>query len=105
MNFKLLQKILLVFVAILVAGYSVDLSAQDEIILKTGEKVEAQIIEINDVEVKYREYNDPDGIIFTMSRGKIREIRGDKTGIGYQDVPITLELKNHELKDCFDATY
>jgi len=49
--------------------------AQDVIILKTGEKLEVKIIEVNDVEIKYREYRDPDGIIFTMSRGKIREVR------------------------------
>jgi len=69
------HKILLVLVTILLTSIAGDLAAQDVIILKTGEKVEAHIIEINDVEVKYREYNDPDGIIFTMSRGKIREIR------------------------------
>lgn len=49
--------------------------AQDVITLKTGEKMEVKIIEVNDLEIKYREYRDPDGIIFTMSRGKIREIR------------------------------
>ncbi len=49
--------------------------AQDVIILRTGEKMEAKILEVDDVEIKYREYRDPDGIIFTMSRGKIQEIR------------------------------
>jgi len=67
-----------------------DIAAQDVIILKTGDKVEAKIIEINDVEVKYREYNDPDGIIFTMSRGKIREIRYE-TGRREKEEPEELD--------------
>ena len=75
MKTNLLLKSVLIFFAIAVTSFLMDVSAQDVIILKTGKKVEAQIIEINDVEVKYHEYNDPDGIIFTMSRGKIREIR------------------------------
>jgi hypothetical protein len=72
---KVLHKTLLLIFAIAVTALVTDVTAQDVIVLKTGDKVEAKIIEINDVEVKYREYNDPDGIIFTMSRGKIREIR------------------------------
>jgi hypothetical protein len=70
-----LQKLVLTLFAIALSAFVMDADAQDVIILKTGKKVEAHIIEINDVEVKYREYNDPDGIIFTMSRGKVREIR------------------------------
>ena len=72
-RFTHLLKAALLF--LFVAGTGLVASSQDVIILKTGEEIEAQIIEINDVEIKYREYRDSDGIIFTMSRGKIREIR------------------------------
>ena len=44
-------------------------------IIGAMKKLEVKILEVNDVEIKYREYRDPDGIIFTMSRGKIREVR------------------------------
>ena len=64
--------------------------AQDVIILKTGERIEAKIIEISDVAIKYREFIDPDGIIFTMARGKIREIRYE-TGRREQEVPEELQ--------------
>lgn len=76
----------------IIAGLALmsSLSAQDVIVLKTGERIDGKIIEINDVEVKYREYNDPDGIIFTMSRGKIREIRYE-SGRREQEVPEQLE--------------
>ena len=57
---KLLSLISLLFGVIL----STNISAQDIIILKTGERIEAKIIEISDVEIRYREYIDPDGIIF-----------------------------------------
>ena len=69
---------------------STSVSAQDIIITKTGERIEAKIIEINDVEIKYREYIDPDGIIFTMARGKIREIRYE-TGRREKEVPDQLD--------------
>ncbi len=69
---------------------STSISAQDIIITKTGERIEAKIIEINDVEIKYREYIDPDGIIFTMARGKIREIRYE-TGRREKEVPDQLD--------------
>lgn len=86
---SILKSILVLFIVLITALF-VDVSAQDVIILKTGDKVEAKIIEINDVEVKYREYNDPDGIIFTMSRGKIREIRYE-TGRREKEEPEGLD--------------
>lgn len=85
----LLKSLLALFVIAMMAFFT-DASAQDVIILKTGKRVEAHIIEINDVEVKYREYNDPDGIIFTMSRGKIREIRYE-TGRREKEVPEEMD--------------
>jgi hypothetical protein len=87
---KALQKFILVLCTIALTVFFMDAGAQDVIILKTGKKVEAHIIEINDVKVKYREYNDPDGIIFTMSRGKIREIRYE-TGRREKEVPEELD--------------
>ncbi|RLD18526.1 MAG: hypothetical protein DRI69_10195 [Bacteroidetes bacterium] len=87
---KSLLKPILVIFTIAITVCFMDVSAQDVIILKTGKKVEAKIIEINDVEVKYREYNDPDGIIFTMSRGKIREIRYE-TGRREKEVPEEMD--------------
>lgn len=62
------------FITLILVGF-LTVHAQDVITLRTGEKIDAEIIEVNDLEIKYREYSDPDGIIFTMSRGKIREIR------------------------------
>ena len=62
-------------VCILLAGFALTAYSQDVIVLKTGERINARIIEVNDVEIKYREYRDPNGIIFTMARGKISEIR------------------------------
>ena len=86
-NLKFVRTLALLCVFALAATYA---QAQDVIILKTGEKIDAKIIEINDIEVKYREYVDPDGIIFTMARGKIREIRYE-TGRREKEEPERLD--------------
>jgi len=83
---KLLSLALLLFGVVL----STNISAQDIIILKTGARIEAKIIEISDVEIRYREYIDPDGIIFTMARGKIREIRYE-TGRREKEIPEEMD--------------
>lgn len=49
--------------------------AQDIIILKDGKRIEAKIIEVSDYEIKYNEYRDPNGILFTLDRSMIKEIR------------------------------
>ncbi len=87
---KSLLRSLIVFCTFALSCFITEAGAQDVIVLKTDKKVEAHIIEINDVEVKYREYNDPDGIIFTMSRGKIREIRYE-TGRREKEVPEEMD--------------
>ncbi len=51
------------------------LFAQDVIRLNTGKKINAKILEINDYEIKYHEYNDPNKLVFTISRALIKEIK------------------------------
>lgn len=48
---------------------------QDVIILKDGKRINAKIIEVDDYEIRYNEWKDQGGIIFTIDRARIREIR------------------------------
>ncbi len=52
----------------------VSLHAQDVIHRKNGKTIETKIIEISDVEVKYRLFTQPDGVIFVMDASLIKKI-------------------------------
>lgn len=65
---KWLVSVLLVFIAL-------QLEAQDIVILKDGRSVTAKVMEIDDNAVKYRLYDEPDGVVYNISKSEIREIR------------------------------
>ena len=72
-----MKKIL--FTAFLLLGFAMSSLAQDIIVKTNGEKLKVIIKEINDNQVKYVDFKDPDGIVFTMDKVLIKEIRF-KTG-------------------------
>jgi hypothetical protein len=75
MNFKINpMRILITIVFLCSIGITTNY-AQDIIITKDKKKIEARIVEINKMEVKYFEYDDPNELIFTMDRALISEIR------------------------------
>ncbi len=61
------------FLVFLLLGFQV--FSQDVIKLKDGRKINAVITEINDYEIKYHEYNDPNKLIFSISRGLVDEVK------------------------------
>jgi hypothetical protein len=92
---------------ILLASF-INLSSQDIIITKDGEKHEVKIKEITDTVVKYNDYRDIGGIIFTMSRGLISEIQYEFGKIVVETEPVANELffiddKVNNLKFSFTA--
>ena len=40
--------------------------------------------------------------LWVVDNGEMREVKGDKTGVGYKDVPLKLTLKNHTVA-CGDG--
>ena len=48
--------------------------AQDVIVTKQSERIDAKIIKVTDAEIEYKQYNNPDGPTFTMSASKIASI-------------------------------
>jgi len=61
-----------IFILLLFSGYN--LHAQDKIIKKDGTVLEVIIKEITDKQIKYVDYKDPDGILFTIDRALIKEV-------------------------------
>ena len=61
-----MKKILLIFTL-----FPLLLIAQDNIILKNGEDINTKIIEINESNIKYKEYNKLDGPLHTISKDEI----------------------------------
>lgn len=50
-------------------------SAQDIVTMKNGDTVAAKVLEIDEVSVKYRLFDEPGGVIYSVSRSGIRSIR------------------------------
>jgi hypothetical protein len=54
--------------------FSITASAQDKIYRHNGKVVEAKVIEIGASEIKYREFNNPDGPIYILETDRIKKI-------------------------------
>lgn len=68
-----LYKLLLSSCILFIALGSID--AQDQIILKNGDKISCTIKELSDSEVKYVEIEDANQVVFSINRGQVREIK------------------------------
>ncbi|MBE6195939.1 MAG: hypothetical protein E7137_02455 [Rikenellaceae bacterium] len=63
----------LFLIPLLVASMTV--AAQDTIVLKDGELLEAKVIKIGESEVEYKKWSNPDGPIYTLKRAHIFTIK------------------------------
>lgn len=57
------------------------ITAQDVIYKKDGKVIRVKIVEIGETSIRYTEYTDQDGIVFTMARSLIREIEFESGSI------------------------
>lgn len=53
----------------------INLSAQDIIIMKSGEEIKAKVTEITPKEIKYKEYDNQEGPLMVVERQKVFQIR------------------------------
>ena len=74
-------------IAFAIFGMATTSVAQDIIIKKSGKKIWAKIIEINNKQIKYYEYTDQGGLVFTMDRAVIREIEFESGADYEEEVP------------------
>jgi hypothetical protein len=65
-------------ILILLAGYGFTASAQDLLKLKSGKELKVKIIEEGTDIIKYREFENPTGPLYSISRDKVAEIRYKK---------------------------
>lgn len=69
---------------LLLFGFGGSALAQDILILKTGKEIKANIIEESTNMVKYREYENPEGPLYSIGKDKIATIKYKK---GAKEVP------------------
>ena len=58
----------------IIVSFTLSLKAQDKIYRNNGKIVEAKIIEVGASEVKYREYNNPNGPVYVLETDRIKKI-------------------------------
>jgi hypothetical protein len=74
--------------------------AQDVIVMRSGEEIQAKILEVNETEVKYKKFDYQDGPTFIVSKSKIFMI---KYADGSKDVFSETPTENQASKK--DSTY
>lgn len=70
--------------------------AQDTIVLKSGDEIQAKVIEVNEDEISYKKFNYQDGPTFVVSREKVFMIK-------YADG--SHEVINKEIEDDTEEDY
>jgi len=66
-----MKKIVLVLLSVLITSFAF---AQDIIITKEGNKIEAKVLEINEYDIKYKKLENLDGPVYTMKKSDIASI-------------------------------
>jgi len=66
-----MKQFLLLFMAVFFTSLAF---SQDAIITKEGKKIESKVLEINENDIKYKNFDNPDGPIYTMKKSDIVSI-------------------------------
>ena len=64
-----------VFIMICLLGTALPSLAQDIITTKVGERIEAKVLEIDSRDIRYRLYDEPDGVVYRVPKQEILTIR------------------------------
>lgn len=89
------------------------LSAQDIIVKKNGDIIKAKVLELNETQIKYKNYTNIDGPLYTINIGEVLSItyeNGEKESFLNTDKEAiddrkedNLKTKNQELSEVSDA--
>ena len=63
-----------IYLFLVIALFTITVSAQDKIYLKSGENIEAKILEINLNDVKYKRYTNQEGPLYTIVKSDIHMV-------------------------------
>lgn len=69
-----MKKIAYIFMVIVTVLISKNINAQDKIFLKSGDKIEAKIIEVNIDDIKYKKFSNQNGPVFTIPKKDINKV-------------------------------
>ncbi|MBO4768892.1 MAG: hypothetical protein J5495_05095 [Bacteroidales bacterium] len=101
--------------AFLVCG-TLTVSAQDIITKKDGTDIQAKVLEVTDVYVKYKKFSNPEGPVYSVHKSDILLVRyenGESEVFNYTqmptvlntDMPITPNMKYRDLKNLYDTQF
>ncbi len=62
------------FLSVFISLLSIAANSQDKIYRNNGKVIEAKVVEIGASEVKYKEFNNPDGPVYVLETDKIKKI-------------------------------
>jgi hypothetical protein len=76
------------FAVLVLLGIGAQTQAQDSLRMKTGALYSVKVIEISDLQIKYRTYSNPDGPIYSVSKSNVDMYKLEGKGWDYfYDVP------------------
>jgi len=98
MNYKTLKVIRLFLICLLfLSGLSLPAFTQDILILKSGKELKVKIVEEGPDIIKYREYENLSGPLYTVTKANVASIRYEKGAKGSQEIKSGYtEKKNSE---------
>ncbi len=83
-----LSKVTMLIIFFLFCGYVESAHAQDIIILKSGKELKANIIEESTDIIKYREYENPTGPLYSVTKDKVASVKYKKVSKDTQGVKV-----------------
>ena len=92
----------IVILLVIIIGFGISANAQDVITLKNGTDIKALVQKIDDIEIEYKKFDNPNGPNYTLKKAEILMIRyanGSKDIFSEEAKPIeTKEVSNPETE-------
>lgn len=76
--------------------------AQDLIITRDGQRLEAKVLEVSSVEVKYKEFNNQDGATFILRADEINTVVFENGSVKVFNAPSQAQSQNQTLSQAND---
>jgi hypothetical protein len=86
---NVMRKIILALV--LLTGTGLMLDAQSVITLKTGEEIQATVLEIGDSDIQYKRFSNPSGPTYSVSKSEVFSITTYKNDEALPEMPVVTD--------------
>lgn len=84
---------------ILMSGFGISARAQDVLKLKSGKEQKVNIVEEGSAIIKYREYENPTGPVYSIGRDKVDYIKYKRGSKSEQDSKVNAQAKDSAIKN------